>query len=207
MRLTQMQRRITAETEFQTRSENEGPVIEGYFAVFNSNYQMCDYMSESIAQGAFRDALQADVRALINHDSTLVLGRTTAGTLELREDEHGLWGKIRINPHDSDAMNIYERIRRGDVSQCSFGFEILDETSEQRADGSIHWTIRKVRLHEVSCVTFPAYEQTAIHARQKDYEAIQRRKLDKWRETMQNRLKTSRKEQNYAESIDVTEKN
>ena len=184
-----IEHRITAETKFQTRAENEEPVIEGYFAVFNSEYHICNGLSESIAPGAFQNALQADIRALINHDTTLVLGRTAAGTLELKEDDHGLWGKIHINPNDSDAMNIYERVKRGDVSQCSFGFKILDETVTHREDGSAHWTINAVKLHEVSCVTFPAYEETAIHARQKDYEAIQSRKLDKWREAMQNKLK------------------
>ena len=73
---------------------NEAPVIEGYFAVFDSNYDMGYGMSESVAPGAFSETLAGDVRALIDHDTRLVLGRTTAHTLELREDSHGLWGKI-----------------------------------------------------------------------------------------------------------------
>lgn len=70
------------------------------------------------------------VRALIDHETRLVLGRSKAGTLELREDSHGLWGKIRINPNDTDAMNLYNRVKRGDVDQCSFGFNIVKEDTE-----------------------------------------------------------------------------
>ena len=110
----------TAQTEWQVREDTENPTIEGYFAVFNSNYEMGFDMSESIAPGAFTNSISGDIRALINHDTTLVLGRTTAHTLEVRQDERGLWGKISINPKDTDAMNLYERVKRGDVTQCSF---------------------------------------------------------------------------------------
>lgn len=180
---------MTAETKFETREENAESVIEGYFVVFNSDYNICSGLSESIAQGAFRNTLSADIRALINHDTTLVLGRTSAHTLELREDAYGLWGRIHINTKDSDAVNLYERVKRGDISQCSFGFEVLDEEVIQRDDGSTHWIIKEVRLHEVSCVTFPAYEETSINARKQDYATIQKRKLDFWQEDMRNRLK------------------
>ena len=83
-------------SEFKTRQEGDGLKIEGYFAVFNSNYDIAPGMSESIAPGAFKNTLAGDIRALVNHDTTLVLGRTSAHTLELREDEHGLWGSINI---------------------------------------------------------------------------------------------------------------
>lgn len=83
-------------------------------------------------------------------------------------------GKIRINPKDSDAMNLYERVKRGDVDQCSFGFDILDQETEYREDGTVHWTIKSVKLYEVSVCTFPAYEDTSVSARKKDYEDIKR---------------------------------
>ena len=176
-------------SEFTTREDGEQPVIEGYFAVFNSNYDMGWDMTESIATGAFSKSLSNDVRALINHDTTLVLGRTAAHTLELREDSHGLWGKISINPKDSDAMNLYERVKRGDVSQCSFGFNIVSEETDFREDGSVHWTITEADLHEVSVCTFPAYEDTAVSARKHDLEEIKKREADKWRAEMRNKLK------------------
>jgi len=179
----------TSLSNFNTREDGENPRIEGYFAVFNSNYEIFHGCTESIAPGAFTDELHADVRALIDHDTRLVLGRTTAGTLELREDEHGLWGGIDINPNDTEAMNLYARVKRGDVSQCSFGFNILDEEHEDRGDGTHHWTIKKVRLFEVSCCTFPAYEETAISARKADIAEIEKRKLDVWKEETRKKLK------------------
>ena len=122
-----------------------------------------------------------------------MLGRTKAETLELREDDHGLWGRIQINPNDQDAMNLYERVKRGDVDQCSFGFEIIREETEIFDDGSIHWTIQEVRLYEVSVCTFPAYEETEVSARQRDANEIisQRRgqALIAWKEELLKRLK------------------
>ena len=87
-------------TQFTAR-DDENPTIEGYFAVFNSIYEIAPGMTESVKPGAFSRTLGGDIRALTNHDTTLVLGRTKAHTLELREDEHGLWGKISINPKSS----------------------------------------------------------------------------------------------------------
>lgn len=179
----------SADAEFQTREDGENLSIEGYFAVFNSNYDIGYGMSESIAPGAFDGTLSDDVRALINHDTTLVLGRTAAHTLELRQDERGLWGRIAINPNDSDAMNLYNRVKRGDVNQCSFGFDILDEETEFLGNDEIHWTIKSVKLYEVSCCTFPAYEETSIAARQRDAEELKKRALEAWKEKQRQRLK------------------
>lgn len=177
-------------SEFTTREDGDGPVIEGYFSVFNSTYDMGYGMSESIAPGAFAKSMGNDVRALINHDTTLVLGRTSAHTLELREDSHGLWGKITINPKDSDAMNLYERVKRGDVDQCSIGFNIVREETDLNDDnGTIHWTITEADLHEVSACTFPAYKETAISARKRDLEDIRERRAEKWRLEMLKKLK------------------
>ena len=176
-------------TEFQTRDDGGVPTIEGYFAVFNSTYQMTDSMSESIAPGAFTSSMGNDVRALVNHNTDLVLGRTSAHTLELRQDDHGLWGKVSINPNDTDAMNLYERVKRGDVSECSFGFEIVSERTDVSDDGSVHWTIEDLKLFEVSACTFPAYQATNISARERDYAEIQHRKTEAWRERRKERLK------------------
>lgn len=188
MRETKRQMRSML-SKFETREENGNFYIEGYFSVFNSNYELWQGASESIAPGAFSETLGNDVRALIDHETRLVLGRNKAGTLELREDSHGLWGKIWINPNDQDAMNLYERVKRGDVDQCSFGFDIIEEETEFRDDGSIHWTIKKVYLYEVSVVTFPAYEDTSVTARKEQYQNIQKRKLEAWRLETKKRLK------------------
>lgn len=178
-------------TTFEARdaADGESPTIEGYFAVFNSIYEIAPGMTESVAPGAFSRTLSGDIRALTNHDTTLVLGRTSAHTLELREDEHGLWGKITINPKDGDAMNLYERVKRGDVNQCSFGFEIVGEETDFREDGSVHWTITDVNLFEVSACTFPAYQETNIAARSAERDAIKTRELAAWKAKMKGVLK------------------
>ena len=184
------QRQLRAQvTNFETREDGGTPHIAGYFAVFNSVYEIGPGMSESIAPGAFSGSLNGDVRALDNHDPRMVYGRTTAGTLELRQDEIGLWADIAINPNDSDAMNARERVLRRDVSQCSIGFEIIREDTEIRPDGSTHWTIREAKLWEVSICTFPAYEQTNISARAADRDAYKARQLAAWRERMKGVLK------------------
>lgn len=185
----EMRQMRSSTSEFKTRENGEDLVIEGYFAVFNSNYTLWPGATESVDPGAFDDTLSDDIRALINHDTTLVLGRTKAGTLDLKVDSRGLWGSIKINPKDADAMNQYERVKRGDVDQCSFGFDIEEEETEFREDGSVHWTIKRVRLYEVSCCTFPAYEDTSIAARQKQVEDIQKRKSEAWKTNMLNKLK------------------
>ena len=177
-------------TEFQTREDGEGnPTIEGYFAVFNSNYDMGYGMSESIAPGAFTEALGGDVRALVNHDTTLVLGRNKAGTLDLREDSHGLWGQVRINPNDTSAMDLFERVKRGDVDGCSIGFDIAEEETEFFENGDVHWTIKKVMpLYEVSACTFPAYEDTNVSARTAQRDELKERQAEAWRTRMKERL-------------------
>lgn len=190
-------------SEFSVREEEDALFIEGYFAVFNKNYDIFPGASESVAPGAFSETLGNDIRALVDHETRLVLGRSKAGTLELREDAHGLWGKVRINPNDSDAMNLYNRVARRDVDQCSFGFEIREEDTEVSPDGGVHWTIRKVDLFEVSVVTFPAYEDTSVMARKRDFEEIQKRETAVWKANMQKRLKG---EKHGTESIDAPEK-
>lgn len=174
--------------EFCTREENGERSIEGYFAVYNGRYNLWDGAYETIDAGAFEGETGGDVRALTNHDTTLVLGRTTAGTLELRADDRGLWGKIKINPADQDAVNLYERVKRGDVSQCSFGFDIIDQTMEE-VRGETVWHIRKVKLYEVSVVTFPAYEETGVTARKAEMAEAVKRKNEQWRHNMLIRLK------------------
>lgn len=176
-------------TEYETREDGEDRHISGYFSVFNSNYEIGPGMSESVAPGAFSNSLAGgDIRALTNHDTRLVLGRTKAHTLELREDERGLWGDITINPNDCDAMNTWERVRRGDVDQCSFGFEIVNEETDFREDGSVHWTIKEVNLHEVSVCTFPAYEATSVTAREAQRDELEKRRLQAWKERMKERV-------------------
>jgi HK97 family phage prohead protease len=176
--------------KFETREADGGDLfIEGYFSVFNSPYELWEGATEIIKPGAFNNCLSQDVRALINHDSTLVLGRTRAGTLTLKQDERGLWGSVKINREDGDAMNLYARVQRGDVDQCSFGFNIKRETFVDLGGDQYRWEIEEVDpLYEVSVCTFPAYQETGVAARQKELEDIQKRQADAWKQTMKNRI-------------------
>lgn len=175
--------------QFCTREDGDELIIEGYFAVFDSPYTLWDDATEIVKPGAFTGYLSGDIRALIDHDTRLVLGRTKAGTLELREDSRGLWGSIKINRADTDAMSLYARVQRGDVDQCSFGFDIEEETFVDLGGGQCRWEINKVNpLYEVSVVTYPAYEETAVKARHADLAEIQRRQAEAWKTKMINRL-------------------
>lgn len=175
--------------QFRTRDDGDDLIIEGYFAVFDSPYVLWDGATEIVKPGAFAGCLSGDIRALIDHDTRLVLGRTKAGTLTLCEDARGLYGTIKINRDDADAMSLYARVQRGDVDQCSFGFDIEEETFVDLGGGQCRWEINKVNpLYEVSVVTYPAYEETAVKARHADLAEIQRRQAEAWKTKMINRL-------------------
>lgn len=169
--------------------DNEEKVIKGYFALYENETQLGDNCFEIITKGAFKDTIiKNDIRALINHDTTLVLGRNKSGTLKLKEDEKGLYGEIKINENDTDAMNLYSRVQRGDVDQCSIGFNIVDEDPEELADGCFRFRINEIDLHEVSCCTFPAYEDTSIQARKRDIENFQSRKFESKKINLRKKL-------------------
>ena len=186
-----MEHRYIPMDKMEAREDGGDLYIEGYFAVFNSVYELWPGATESIAPGAFDDSVSDDVRALYNHNTDLVLGRTSAGTMEIKQDSRGLWGRIRINRDDSDAMNAYARIRRGDITGCSFGFDIADQETEYREDGTVHWTIKRVSpLYEISPCTFPAYQDTTVAARKHDLEEAKRKRTKLWKRAMFEKLKT-----------------
>ena len=177
------------ETELKTKAEQEGEmIIEGYFAVFNKQTELWKGAYEEIDPEAFNNTLGNDIRALINHDTGLVLGRNKSGTLNLKVDSYGLWGSIKINEKDTDAINLYERVKRGDVDQCSFGFNILSEETDWRDDGTVKWKIKEVDLHEVSVCTFPAYEDTGVQARHKEVEQYKSKQFEQRKANLLRRL-------------------
>lgn len=178
------------QTDLKTRSsEDEGRVIEGYFAVFNRQTELWPGAFEEISPEAFDNTMGNDIRALANHETLFVLGRNKAGTLELKADSHGLWGRVKINPDDVDAMNLYARVKRGDVDQCSFGFNIVREETDWRDDGTVKWTISEIDLHEVSVVTFPQYTDTGVQARKAEVEQHRERQLEHRKQILKARLK------------------
>ena len=163
--------------QFKTREETETGdlILSGYFIKFDEVTELWPGYFEVIKREGVEKAIQnADIRALFNHDDSLVLGRTGNGTVILGVDEIGLFGDIIINKEDPQAIGAYARVQRGDVIGCSFGFIPIKIDTEDRADGSYLDTILELEIFEVSPCTFPAYPQTEIAARQKDFESQKR---------------------------------
>ncbi|SOB47157.1 Prophage pi2 protein 32 [Lactococcus piscium] len=163
--------------------------ITGYFVVFNSETNLYESVFEEISDKAFENIDLSDIRALADHDTAKILGRTKSQTLTLSVDEKGLYGEITINKNDTEAVNLYERVKRGDIDQCSFGFNILNEIMEQKADGSVKWTITEIELFEVSVVTFPAYADTAVEARSNQIKQLEKRNLQTRKANLKERIK------------------
>lgn len=185
-------RHMMTSVKLSTRAAGEERYIEGYFVVYGDTYKRSPYSYEVIAVGAAADAAKpgADVRALINHDTTLVLGRTVSKTLTLRDDEHGLYGSILVNPQDTAAMDVWARVDRGDVSGCSIGFDDWEYDVEVLADGySIKRTVTRLNIREVSVCTFPAYEATEVSARSAAAGELEAKELAAWKATAKRRLK------------------
>ena len=167
--------------QFKTREETETGdlILSGYFIKFDEVTELWPGYFEVIKREGVEKAIQnADIRALFNHDDSLVLGRTGNGTVILGVDEIGLFGDIIINKEDPQAIGAYARVQRGDVVGCSFGFIPIKIDTEERADGSYLDTILELEIFEVSPCTFPAYPQTEIAARQKDFESQKRAKRE-----------------------------
>lgn len=153
--------------ELRVKRDNDKPIIQGYAAVFDSWSEDLGGFREKIQPGAFKAAIgKSDVRALINHDSNLVLGRTKAGTLKISEDKTGLW--MEIDPPDTQyARDLMTSIDRGDIDQQSFGFTVkTDQWEEDRDNDKVTRTIVEVdELFDVSPVTYPAYQDTSVALR------------------------------------------
>ena len=187
--------------DVEFRADEKENKIQGYFSVFGPEYNMGQGISERIDPHAFDVTLREDtgnIRCLWNHNDDIVLGRTGNGTLILRVDDHGLYGEVTINEEDSDAMNGLARIRRGDVSQCSFGFEIVEQEILERGNDML-FTIKQAKLWEVSPVTFPAYRETSISARKHDAEKARADCLNAWKIATKERLRNGIKAVNGKE--------
>ena len=204
----EIERRILCR-EVRVDQSGEKPVIRGYAALFNTLSEDLGGFREQLAAGAFSDALSnSDVRALINHDPNLVLGRDRSGTLAMREDATGL--QVEISPPDTQyARDLVEVMKRGDVSQMSFAFTVAKEDQAWTRDGTGPWlrTIKRIsRLFDVSVVTYPAYPQTSAAVRA--LEDVQRTESESsaalraaQAEETQRRQRVAREIQRYVDRI------
>ena len=199
--MNQVKKREKAIRDFKTQftitraaeDDDAEKVIEGYFALYEQETELFDGVYEIITKGAFDKTLSNDIRALWNHNTQYVLGRTKNGSLQVQADEKGLFGIIKL-PNTQYAEDLYELIKRGDIDQCSFGFNILDEDLEELANNQYRWRINDIDLHEMSVVTFPAYENTTVQARSKQIEQLQERKMQQQKDALSKRLKGLKKE-------------
>jgi HK97 family phage prohead protease len=165
--------RVTKDnTELRAVDGPQGPQITGYAAVFNSESEDLGGFRETIEAGAFRNSIVtgADVRALVNHDPSQVLGRSKAGTLRLAEDQHGLRYEIDL-PDTTAARDVRESIKRGDISGSSFAFTVPE--GGDRWEGNSR-TLTKVELFDVGPVTFPAYPATVTEASMRSLQMAKR---------------------------------
>jgi uncharacterized protein len=158
--LSKLETRVNL-VDFEIREDGEGGMtFTGYAAVFNSPSEPLPF-TERIAPGAFRGSLKNrnDIKLLWNHDTGAVLGSTRAKTLKLTEDERGLYVEAEL-PNTTLGRDVRELVRRGDVDSMSFGFTVARD-GESWSDDGRERTLRKINLHEVSIVAFPAYSATA----------------------------------------------
>lgn len=182
-------------TNFNARSEEDGRLIlEGYFIKYGVETELWPGFFELIEKSAVDKALgnKPDVRALFNHDSNLCLGRTGNKTLQLKSDNIGLFGVIEINSSDPDAVGAHARVQRKDIDGCSFGFWETGYEIIERNDGTILKKVTEMELIEVSPCTFPAYPQTEIAARQKNYEEYKKEALNIRKNILKEKLKNEK---------------
>lgn len=137
------------------RAQSEGLKVRGYAAVYDSPTVYAG-QRERIAPGAFEASLEKDIRLLFDHDTGSLLARSSAGTLRLKDDKHGLLIEADL-PETNLGRDVAELLRRGDLDGMSFAGHIVDDETE---DGV--WVLRQIDLIEVSIVTFPAYKETEV---------------------------------------------
>lgn len=154
----------------------DAPIIEGEASVFKQETVIGNWFREMVEPGAFARVLSEspDVVAALNHDWNVILGRTTAGTLRLEETETGLRYTVDVNPLDTEAMNTYHKVKRGDVTQASFAFTVRSEEWVNPADGTRELPLRIIKevdkLYDVGPCTFGAYPEASASARSKALE-------------------------------------
>ncbi len=162
IKIDEMERRCLPTSELRIDGTESAPKITGYAAVFNTWADIGGWFRESIKPGAFAKTIKEnDIRALMNHNENYVLGRSKAGTLKLEEDSKGL--AVEIDPVPATwANDLMTSMKRGDVNQMSFGFQVNKAENDYDKDERV---LTDVTLFDVSVVTFPAYPTTSAQVR------------------------------------------
>lgn len=183
---TQPERRFVPLDGLELRATDEDGKrrVSGYFAVYDSWSPLYGRFRERIAPGFFDEAMgRDDVRALFNHDTNLLLGRSKSGTLKLRSDEKGLHGEIDPIPQTPTGTEVLENLKLRNLTGASFAFSLAPDGDKwsKAEDGTYERTLLKIgRLFDVSVVTEPFYPQTEVGLREvrSDLQAS----FDRWAE-------------------------
>lgn len=156
------------------RARMTGNKLVGHAAVFNQVAALPRHY-ERLAATAFRSVLanpDTDVRALVNHDPNMLLGRQGAGTLDVRTDAEGLAFEVEL-PDTSYARDLRTLVERGDLVGASFAFIPGEDEWTRAPDGRQLRTHTSVReLLDVSPVTYPAYEGAGVGLRSMTFERV-----------------------------------
>ena len=157
------ERRFTVATSLEARTSSKGTVLEGYASIYGVAYEVSGFR-EVVAPSAFRKTSQeSDIRCLFNHDVNFPLGRLKAGTLTVdANDPHG-WHYRCLLPKNAMSAMVAEAVERGDVTGCSFSFEVVKDEWTESDSGIPTRTLREVRAYDVGPVTFPASEATSVN--------------------------------------------
>ena len=191
---------MSNQQEFRTADINavddEEMKIQGYALRFNEESNLLGEFYEVISPEALEDADMSDVRMLIDHNSSYVIGRTTAGTLDLEVTEEGLYFRCTL-PNTSYARDVYENIKLGNIRECSFGMVVGSDgdSFERRDDGIFKRTINKIQtIFDCSVVSFPAYNSSSVEPALRSIEHIKQEELRKAQEEEQRKIELAKLE-------------
>jgi uncharacterized protein len=155
-------------SELRADGTEDRRTLRGHAAVFDTLSQpIMGMFRERILPGAFDGVLQDDVRALFNHDPNIVLGRTKSGTLKIGIDERGLTYEVDL-PNTQQARDLWESVKRGDISQSSFAFSVEKDEWRHEKGEEIREVQKVAKLMDVSPVAFPAYTEADVDVRSVD---------------------------------------
>lgn len=162
----------SAEIRASDTDETEALTIEGFGSVSNTPATLGHYFQwdEIVEPGAWAESIKSgDIRAMKNHDTNWLLGRSKSGSLRLEDRDEGLWYEVDINPDDPNAVGTHAQVARGDIDGSSVWFRVVrEEWTEPTEENELERPQRRIlegMLFETGPVVFPAFEETSVAAR------------------------------------------